>query len=308
MRPLTEWSGFGIVILVLLTVDLLAFNRKAHEVKFREALLLAGFWVGLALLFNVGVWYFLGHKKALEFLTGYLIEESLSVDNLFVFIMIFGYFHIAPKLQRTVLFWGIVGAILMRALFIFAGVALIAKFHWIIYVFGGFLIFTGIKMAFQGEGGEMNPNKNPVIRVARRFLPIAEHGPEGKFWTRENGRFAFTSLFIVLLVVETTDLVFALDSIPAVLAISHDPFIVYSSNIFAILGLRALYFALAGAMTSFHYLKYGLAIILSFVGTKMVISHFYAMPIGLALGVVVGVLALSVIGSVLFPPKAEAKP
>ncbi len=293
---------FAGLIVVLLALDLFAFNRQDHEIKLKEAVLIALFWISLALAFNVGIYFFEGKKLALEFLTGYLIEESLSVDNLFVFIMIFAFFGVKAKFQHKVLFWGIIGAIVLRAIFIFAGVALIEKFHWIIYVFGGFLVFTGIKMAFQ-DGDEINPEKNPVIKIARRIFPVVTDAPEGHFFVKKAAKFAVTPLFIVLLVVETTDVIFALDSIPAVLSISRDPFIVYTSNVFAILGLRALFFALSGAMKVFHLLKYGLAIILSFVGVKMMISHFYTVPIGAALGVVAGVLALSVALSLMFPAK-----
>lgn len=300
----TGWLIFGGLIVVLLALDLFVFSRKDHEIKFKEAVLLALFWIGLALAFNVGVYFFEGKKRALEFLTGYLIEESLSVDNLFVFIMIFSFFGVHARFQRKVLFWGIIGAIVLRAVFIMAGVALIERFHWITYVFGGFLVFTGIKMAIQEEG-QVNPEKNPIIKIARRLFPVDTQAPEGHFFSTMNGRRAITPLFIVLLVVETTDVVFALDSIPAVLSISRDPFIVYTSNVFAILGLRALFFALSGAMQTFHLLKWGLAIILSFVGVKMMISHYYSIPIGIALGVVAGVLAGSIGLSLLFPAKEE---
>lgn len=298
------WLIFGCLVAVLLAVDLFAFNRKDHEIRFKEAILIALFWISLAVAFNVGIFFFEGKKRALEFLTGYLIEESLSVDNLFVFIMIFTFFGVHRRFQHKVLFWGIIGAIVLRALFIFVGVALIERFHWVIYIFGGFLVFTGIKMAFQ-DGEDINPEKNPVIKAARRLLPVTTDAPEGRFFARVASGWAVTPLFIVLLVVETTDLVFALDSIPAVLSISRDPFIIYTSNVFAILGLRALFFALSGAMQLFHLLKYGLAIILSFVGVKMMISHYYAVPIGVALGVVAGVLGLSVGLSLLFPQKRE---
>jgi tellurite resistance protein TerC len=305
MTGMTGWFIFGALICALLALDLFAFNRRDHEIKFKEAILVALFWVSLAVIFDIGVYFFEGKKLALEFLTGYIIEESLSVDNLFVFIMIFSFFGVEARFQHKVLFWGIIGAIILRAIFIFAGVALIERFHWIIYVFGGFLVFTGIKMAFQKEG-EINPEKNPVIRIARRLFPVASESPAGSFFVKNAARWAVTPLFIVLLVVETTDVVFALDSIPAVLAISRDPFIVYTSNVFAILGLRALFFALSGAMGVFHLLKYGLAIILSFVGVKMMISGHVHIPIGIALGVVGGVLALSIVLSLVFPEKKEA--
>jgi len=293
------------MVLALLALDLLVLNRKAHEIKFKEAVLMSCFWVGIAVLFNLGIWYFFGQKKALEFLAGYLIEKSLSVDNLFVFIMIFTYFKVEPKFQHRILFWGILGAIVMRAIFIFAGVALLERFHWIIYVFGGFLIYTGIKMATQGET-KIDPEHNPVIRLARKFIPItSEMTPNGDFFLKKDGKTHATLMFVALLVVESTDLVFAVDSIPAVLAISRDPLIVYSSNIFAILGLRALYFMLAGAMGLFHYLKYGLAVILVFVGSKMLLSPYYKFPIAVALGVIAGVLTLSIVLSFVFPQKEE---
>lgn len=299
-----EWVGFNALVLALLALDLFVFHRKAHEIKFKEAMLLSIFWISLALVFNVAIYFMMGQKRALEFLTGYLIEKSLSVDNIFVFIMIFSYFRVEPKYQHGVLFWGIIGALIMRAIFIFTGVVLLEKFHWVIYVFGGFLVLTGLKMMFQGDA-EVHPEKNPVIRLANRILPVSHEPAHGHFFVRINGKKFVTPLFIVLLVVETTDVVFALDSIPAILAISRDPFIVYTSNVFAILGLRALYFALAGVMKMFHFLKYGLAVILMFVGVKMIISHFYKVPIGVALGVVAGVLALSVLLSFIFPEKAE---
>jgi tellurite resistance protein TerC len=302
MTGATAWIIFSVLIIVLLSLDLFVFNRKDHVIKFKEAMLVALFWIGLAMAFNLGVYFVKGPKVALEFLTAYLIEESLSVDNLFVFIMIFSVFGVHPKYQHRVLFWGIIGAIVLRALFIFAGVALIERFHWIVYVFGGFLIFTGIKMAIQKEG-ELHPENNPMIKIARKLFPVDTNAPEGHFFSKVNGRLAITPLFIVLLVVETTDVIFALDSIPAVLSISRDPFIVYTSNVFAILGLRALFFALSGAMTAFHFLKFGLAVILTFVGVKMTISHFYHVPIAWALGVVASVLAGSILLSMAFPKK-----
>lgn len=304
MSMTAEWIGFNALVMVLLGLDLFVFNRKAHEVKFKEAMLFSAFWIGLALIFNVALYFLMGERKALEFLTGYLIEKSLSVDNIFVFIMLFSYFRVEPKYQHGVLFWGIIGALIFRAIFIFAGVALLERFHWLIYVFGGFLVFTGIKMAVQGEA-EVHPEKNPVIRAANKLLPVSHEPAGGKMFVRINHKTFVTPLFIVLLVVETTDIVFAIDSIPAILAISRDPFIVYTSNVFAILGLRALYFALAGVMNMFHLLKYGLAVILSFVGLKMIVSSFYKVPIAAALGVVAGVLALSIILSIVYPKKQE---
>jgi tellurite resistance protein TerC len=243
-----------------------------------------------------------GYEKAMEFLAAYLVEKSLSMDNLFVFLMIFTYFGVSPLYQHKVLFWGIIGALIMRAIFIFAGVALIQKFNWIIYVFGAFLIYTGIKLATEKEK-EIHPEKNPILKLFRRMMPVTSEFHEGKFFIKRDGRSWATPLFVVLIVIETTDVIFAVDSIPAVLAISHDPFIVYSSNVMAILGLRALYFALAGLMYLFRFLNYGLAIILSFVGVKMLITNFYKMPIGLALGFIGAILAVSIILSVLIPKK-----
>ena len=263
-------------------------------------------WVALALTFNVVIYFWRGGEVALEFLTGYVIEKALSVDNIFVFLLIFTYFDVAPIHQHRVLFWGILGALVMRAMFIFAGVGLIQRFHWVIYVFGAFLIITGIKMAFQKDQ-KINPERNPVIRLFKRFFPVTERYEGGRFFINENGRRLATPLFIVLLVVETTDLIFAMDSIPAILAITLDPFIVYTSNVFAILGLRALYFALAGVMQIFHYLHYGLSLVLVFVGVKMVLADVYKIPIAVALGVVAGTILSSVIASVLMPKQVKAE-
>ncbi len=298
------WVGFGIFVVVMLVLDLGVFHRSAHEVKIREALIWCAVWIGLALLFNAGVYLWKGPVKALEFLTSYLIEEALSVDNLFVFLMIFSYFRVDRRYQHRVLFWGILGAIIMRAIFIGMGVALIQRFHWIIYLFGAFLVVTGVKMALQKDK-ELRPESNPVLKLFRRWMPVTEDYVEGKFFVRRNGQSLATPLFVVLLLVESTDLVFAVDSIPAVLAISHDPLIVYTSNIFAIMGLRSIFFALAGIIQLFHYLQYGLSIILVFVGLKMVLSNFYKIPVGVALGVVAGILVASVLISILWPPKEQ---
>jgi tellurite resistance protein TerC len=296
------WVGFGIFVVVMMVLDLGVFHRTAHVIKIREALIWCVVWISLALIFNVGIYFWKGPTKALEFLTGYLIEEALSVDNLFVFLMIFSYFRVDRVYQHRVLFWGILGAIIMRAFFIGMGVALITKFHWIIYLFGAFLIVTGIRMAVQKDK-ELHPEKNPVLNLFRRWMRVTENYVGGRFFVRRNGQTLATPLFVVLLLVETTDLVFAVDSIPAVLAISQDPLIVYTSNIFAILGLRSIFFALAGIIQLFQYLQYGLSVILVFVGLKMVISNFYKMPIAVALGVVAGVLAISIVASILWPPK-----
>lgn len=300
------WAGFIAFVILLLAVDLGLFHRKSHEVKIKEALIWSAVWISLAFVFNYGVYVFMGKEKALEFLTGYLIEKSLSVDNLFVFIMLFSFFNVPPKYQHKVLFWGILGALVMRAIFIFAGVALISKFHWIIYIFGAFLIFTGIKMLFHKDE-EVAPDKNPLVRLFKKFFPVSEQMHGGNFFVKINAKTVATPLFIVLLVVEFTDLIFAVDSIPAILAISNDSFIIFTSNVFAILGLRALYFALAGITKYFHFLKYGLSAILVFVGTKMVIVSYYKVPITYSLLTILGILVLSVVLSVIFPQKEENK-
>ncbi len=299
------WVGFNLFVLFMLALDLGVFHRKAHVVTTREALLWSAAWVALALLFNLGIYFWQGPKVALEFLTGYLIEKSLSVDNIFVFIMIFAYFSVPALYQHKVLFWGILGALVMRAIFIASGVALIERFHWIIYIFGAFLILTGVKMAWQKDK-EIHPEKNPVLRLFRRLMPVTDRYHGGNFFVKQAGRYFATPLFVVLLLVETTDLIFAVDSIPAILAITLDPFIVYTSNVFAILGLRSLYFALAGIMPLFHYLNYGLAAILAFVGAKMMLVDFYKIPIGISLGVVAAILLISVVASLLWPrPQAS---
>ena len=294
------WIGFIIFVVLMLLLDLKVFNRKAHEVKMKEALLLSLFWISLALIFNIGVWRFLGTEKALEFLTAYLIEESLSIDNLFVFIMIFSYFQIKPEFQHKILFWGIIGAMVLRALFIVAGVALIQRFEWVIYVFGAFLLFTAARMALD-RGQQIDPGKNPVIRLARKLIPVTPEMHGNRFFIKIDAKRFATPLFIALIMIEFTDLIFAVDSIPAVLAISDDPFIVYTSNIFAILGLRSLYFALSSVIRYFRFLKYGLSAILFFVGTKMIISGFFHIPIFISLGMVFGILLISILLSVLIP-------
>ncbi len=301
------WIVFNIFVLAMLALDLGVFHRKAHEVEVREALIWTAVWIGLALAFNVGVYFWRGSEVALQFLTGYLIEKSLSVDNIFVFLLIFTHFRVPALYQHKVLFWGILGALVMRAFFIFTGVALIEKFHWIIYVFGAFLILTGLRMAREQER-EVPVDKNPVVRFFRRFFSVTEDYRGDKFFVIENGKRLATPLFIVLLIVETTDVIFAVDSIPAILAITLDPFIVYSSNVFAILGLRALYFALAGIMQLFHHLHYGLSAILVFVGVKMLISDFYKVPVEVALGVIAVVLAGSIVASILRPKEEGVTP
>lgn len=284
----------------MLALDLGVFHRKAHVVRLKEALGWSVVWICLALLFNLLIYSWLGPETALQFLAGYIIEKSLSVDNLFVFLLIFSYFSVPSVYQHKILFWGILGALIMRAIFIAAGITLIEKFHWMIYLFGGFLIITGIKMAFQKDK-ELHPETNPVLRLFRRFVPVTDQYHHDHFFVLKEGKRWATPLFVVLLLIETTDVIFAVDSIPAILAVTRDPFIVYTSNVFAILGLRALYFALAGIMQLFHYLHYGLSLILVFVGTKMLISDIYKVPIGLALSVIAGILIVSVVASILRP-------
>ena len=298
------WIIFNFFVLGMLALDLLVFHRKAHAVSLREAFAWSAVWISLALIFNLGIYYLWGSEKAMEFLAGYLIEKSLSVDNIFVFIMIFSYFAVPPMYQHRILFWGILGALVMRAIFIAAGAALLSAFHWIIYIFGGFLIITGFKMFFAGEE-KIDPEKNPAVLLLRRFMPITSKFDGPRFFARIDGRLWATPLFVVLVVIETTDVIFAVDSIPAIFAITVDPFIVYTSNIFAILGLRALYFLLAGILDMFRYLKVGLAFVLCFVGAKMMLVDFYKIPIGTSLGVVAGILAISMLASLVKPKLSE---
>ncbi|RJP78820.1 MAG: TerC family protein [Candidatus Zixiibacteriota bacterium] len=305
-HPILLWVGFNVFVLIMLALDLGVFNRKAHVVTVREALIWTGVWIALALLFNLGILYWMGSERALEYLTGYLIEKSLSVDNIFVFLLIFSYFSVPAQYQHKVLFWGILGALVMRAIFIFTGIALIERFHWIIYVFGAFLIFTGIRIALQKEK-DIHPERNPLLKLARRLFPVTPGYEGNRFFIRRGGKLMATPLILVLLMVETTDLIFAVDSIPAILAITRDPFIVYTSNVFAILGLRALYFALAGAMRLFHFLHYGLSAILVLVGVKMVLEDFWHPPVTLTLGSVLLILGGSIAASLIWPlPEPES--
>ncbi len=287
------WGAFGTIVASMLAVDLGIFNRKAHGQTLKEAAGWSIAWIALALLFNVGVAAAFGTQKGLEFLAAYLIEKSLSVDNIFVFVAIFSYFGVHSSYQHRVLFWGILGALIMRGLFIWAGLALIERFHWVIYVMGGFLVLTGLKLIRGGVGD--HPEHNPVVRFCKRFIPIAANYRGQSFFVREGSRWLATPLFLVLVVVEMTDVIFAVDSVPAVLAVSFDPFIAYTSNVFAILGLRALYFVLAGIIPRFVYLRYGLCAVLVFVGLKMVASAFYKIPIGMSLAVVASFLAGSIL-------------
>jgi tellurite resistance protein TerC len=299
------WIGFNAFILLMLALDLGVFHRKAHVVSAKEAGAWTAAWITLALIFNLGLWHFLGYQKALEFFTGYVIEYSLSVDNMFVFALLFSYFAVPRLYQHKVLFWGILGALVMRATMILLGAALITRFSWIIYLFGAFLILTGIKMIFKREE-EIHPERNPIVRWFRRLMPVTDDYRGDRFFVRENGLRMATPLFVVLLLVECSDLVFAVDSVPAIFAVTKDPFIVYTSNAFAILGLRSLYFALAGVMDKFHYLKIGLGMVLTFVGVKMLLGHSpWKIDTLVSLGVIVTILAGSVIASLLWPRKVE---
>jgi tellurite resistance protein TerC len=306
------WIAFNALVLALLALDLGVFNRKAHAVTVREALGWSAVWIALAIGFGLWIGSAMGRQSMLEFYAGYLVEQALSVDNLFVFILIFGYFGIPSELQHRVLFWGIIGALFMRGAMIGAGAVLIAHFHWIIYVFGAFLVFTGAKMAFGGDS-EIEPESNPVIRLLRRFLPITTTFHGERFFVRERidgmaARLVATPLFVVLALVETTDVVFAVDSIPAIFGVTRNPFLVFTSNVFAILGLRSMYFVLAGVIGKFHLLKYGLALVLVFVGTKMLVSELWPVGIGVSLGVVGALLAGSALLSLVISPKAAAVP
>lgn len=294
------WTIFGVFILAMLALDLGVFNRKAHIIKMKEALLWVSFWVSLAVAFGVGVYYFYGHSKALEFFTAYIIEYSLSIDNLFVFLLIFRFFNVPQAYEHKALFWGILLALITRAAFIFAGVALINKFHWIMYLFGAFLIYTGIKLAMNKQT-EVHPDKNIAIKMLRYVVPVTKEFHEARFFIIKNGKRFATPMLAVLLALETTDILFAVDSIPAVLAISRDPFIVYTSNVFAILGLRSLFFAISGLMKLFHLLHYGLSAILSFVGVKMLIADFYHIPVGISLTVISSLLVISIVASIIWP-------
>jgi tellurite resistance protein TerC len=299
------WIGFSVFILLMLSLDLGLLNRKAHTIKYREAAIWSVVWVTLASLFAGLVFYYQGSTRGLEFVTGYLIELSLSVDNLFIFLLIFSYFKVPSKFQHRVLFWGVMGALVMRLTMIFVGAALIDRFHWIIYIFGVFLVYTGIKM-FRQEDLDLQPEDNPVVRLVTRYIPITHHYEEQKFFTRVNGKLTGTLLLLVLVIVEVTDLVFAVDSIPAIFAITTDTFIVYTSNVFAILGLRSMYFLLAGVVEKFQYLKMGLAIVLTFIGVKMLVTAVDVhIPIWISLAFVAVVLLGSVAASLIWPKDCE---
>jgi len=300
------WIGFNLFVLLMLALDLGVFHRKAHVVSIREATIWSLVWIALAMVFNLGLYLFWDQlsptstysnsEASLAFFTGYLIEKSLSVDNIFVFVLIFTFFAVPAAYQHRVLFWGILGALLMRGALIAVGATLLKEFHWIIYVFGAFLVFTGIRMALH-RNQEMHPERNPLIRFVRRIMPVTDNYEGDRFFLRRAGKLFATPLFLVLLLVESTDLVFAVDSIPAIFAVTNDPFLVYTSNVFAILGLRSLYFLLAGVVDKFYYLKLGLSAVLVFVGIKMVIIDIYKIPVGLSLGMIASILTISVIAS-----------
>ena len=299
------WIFFAVFILAMLALDLGVFNRKSHVIKMKEAMLWTLFWVTLALLFGAGIYFFYGHGKAMEFLAGYLIEYSLSIDNLFVFMLIFRFFNVPRAYEHKALFWGILMALVTRAVFIFAGVALINTFSWVMYIFGAFLIFTGIKMALNKQT-EVHPDKNIAIKLLRYVIPVTSRFSGARFFVVKRGVRHATPMLAVLLALETTDILFAIDSIPAVLAISKDPFIIYTSNVFAILGLRSLFFAISGLMKLFHLLHYGLAAILTFVGIKMLIEDFFHVPVTISLLVIASILVMSIVSSLIWPdPKNE---
>lgn len=301
--PLVLWISFNVFVLLMLALDLGVFHRTKHEISLREALTWTFIWVFLAMVFNVVLYFWRGREQALEFFTGYLVEKALSVDNIFVFIMIFSYFQVPPKYQHKILFWGIIGALVMRAIFIFAGVALIERFHFTIYIFGALLIYTGFKM-FTHDNSKIESEKNPLIIFFRKFMPVTASLHEDKFFIKENNRTFATPLFLVLLLIESTDVIFAVDSIPAILAITQDQFIVYTSNVFAILGLRSLYFALAGVVHRFWLLKYGLSVVLIFVGVKMLLVDFYKIPIEFSLLFIAVIIG----GSIILSLKIKKSP
>jgi tellurite resistance protein TerC len=295
---LMAWIAFSAFVLAMLALDLGIFRRKSHEISLKEALTWSAVWIGLALVFNAGLYHWHGGEKALQFFTGYLVELSLSVDNLFVFLLVFDYFRVPDQHRHKALFWGILGALVMRVVFIVSGITLIAKFHWIIYVFGGLLIASGIKLILQKDK-EIDPERNLMLKLFRRFMDVTPEYAGGQFFVKQDGRILATPLFVVLLLLESTDLVFAVDSVPAVLAITPDPFIVFTSNVFAILGLRSMFFALEGIVTRLRYLHHGLSAVLVFVGSKMLLGDYYKIPIGASLLIIVSILFVSALASLL---------
>ncbi len=303
------WVVFAAVILILFALDLGVFHKKSHEVGIKEALTWSGIWLIVAIAFNLLIYFWMGTERAIEFAAGYLVERTLSFDNLFVFLLIFSYFKVPSIYQYKILFWGIIAALVMRGAFIIAGIELMDKFQWIVYIFGAFLLVSGLKLALRKDEEPMNVGRNPVLRLCKRFLPTTEDYGDGNFILSKGGRRFVTPLFIVLLIIETSDVLFAFDSVPAILGITLNPTIVYTSNIFSILGLRALYFALAGCMVMFRYLNQGVTAILIFVGAKMLASGFIEIPAVVALGVIVFVLAISIVMSVILPDgKAGTRP
>ncbi len=306
VETLLVWGGFIVFVLAMLAIDLGVFHRTAHTVSIKEAGTWTVVWISLATIFGLGLWLRNGSEQALAFAAGYVIEYSLSMDNIFVFVLIFTFFAVPASYQHRVLFWGIMGALVMRGVMIAAGAALIKQFHWIIYIFGAFLVFTGIRMAFH-DNSEIHPEQNPLIRLFRRIMPVTKDYEGDRFFVRHGGKLLATPLFLVLLMVESTDLIFAVDSIPAIFAVTTDPFIVFTSNVFAILGLRSLYFILAGAVDKFHYLKLGLSAVLTFVGIKMLITEWYKMPVALSLLVIVGLLGAAVVASLLRARRMDAQ-
>lgn len=297
------WVGFLLFVLLLLGLDLGVFHKKAHAVTVKEAAIWSGVWIGLAAIFNGWVYHAFGAERAEEFATGYLIEKALAVDNIFVFVIIFAYFKVKPELQHRVLFWGILGALVMRAAFIFLGSAFLERYHFAIYVFGAILLITGIKLLVQKE--EDDPEKSLIVRALRRILPVAPADRDGHFFVKDTGKWLVTPLFLALMTVELTDVIFAVDSIPAIFAVTRDPFIVFTSNIFAIMGLRSLYFLLAGVVHKFRYLKTGLAFILIFVGAKMALAELYKVPVLESLGVIAAILAVSIVASLIKTSRDE---
>jgi tellurite resistance protein TerC len=299
------FGGFSVFVVVMLALDLTVFHRNAHSVRVREAVIWYGIWVGLAVLFNIGIFVWMGADKGNEFLTAYVIELSLSVDNIFVFLIVFSSFGVPPEYRHRVLFLGILGAVVMRGLFIATGVALLENFSWLIFLFGGFLVFTGVKLAIRRDE-EVQPDQNPVMKLAKRFLPVTSEFEGQKFFVRRAGKWFVTPLFMVLIGLETTDLIFAVDSVPAVLAISDDPFIIWSSNVFAILGLRALFFLVDGILPYFRYLNFGLSVILVFIGIKMITSGAYHMPTTISLGTVGLILTITILASYIAKRREDA--
>ncbi len=297
-----EWLIFGVVVFTALFLDLFVFHRNPHKISLKEALLLSAFWIALGLAFGVFVYFDRGYDRAVEYFTGYLLEKALSLDNIFVFILIFSYFKVPEEYRHKVLFWGVLGAIVFRAIFIFAGLELIKHFHWVVYIFGVILIVSAIKL-LTTEEKEFHPEQTLVYRIAKRLIPLRPHSSDGRFFIKEGGRLYATPMFLALVFVESSDIMFAIDSVPAILAISKDPFVVYTSNIFAILGLRSLYFAAAGVLPLFHYLHYGLSFILGFIGVKMLLSEFYKIPVEVSLLLIGSAIFLSVVASLVVKKK-----